>query len=380
MRRLIALVALAGLVAPGCSDSSTGPPVGFEMSVQKDGGFAPLEPCQTDSQCLSGHCLDLGGTSGKRCVAECETDKQCPQMLGWSCQNKACTCTDKGKTDACNTDGDCDGVVDHTPFPEICNDKDDDCNGKVDDVKTSVKGSKIYYRDADGDGFGNALEQQYFCKDQPGWVDNSSDCDDTHKEDNPDAKEICGDTRDNDCDGTLEDVDVCGLTPIEVPDATDNKYASAQIKSCGVTANLDKTVDITEIVAKQDKTRIRFTVRLAGPPAGATCSTYKLAFGDPAKTTDDLVYIFRLAAIPCGSTPQMEVFVNGQPISPASTVVTGFNASDPGHVSFTIDKAELFAHTTNPTYRIRACTALTANPSTDIDQCASDDCDALLHR
>ncbi len=63
----------------------------------------------------------------------------------------------------------------------------------------------VWYEDLDGDSFGNpantipAIEGE----DPPnGYVTNSSDCDDTDENINPDGTEICGDTIDQDCSGS----------------------------------------------------------------------------------------------------------------------------------------------------------------------------------
>ena len=48
---------------------------------------------------------------------------------------------------------------------EVCNDKDDDCNGLADDGVGST-----WYADSDGDGFGNANSRQRLrCRRRLGW-------------------------------------------------------------------------------------------------------------------------------------------------------------------------------------------------------------------
>jgi hypothetical protein len=55
---------------------------------------------------------------------------------------------------------------------EICNGIDDDCNGKIDDGIPQ----HTYYRDADGDGFGDPKHTIKDCRQPPGYVSNADDC------------------------------------------------------------------------------------------------------------------------------------------------------------------------------------------------------------
>ena len=71
---------------------------------------------------------------------------------------------------------------------------DDNC------VKTS------WYKDTDGDGFGNLAMSVESCLQPEGYVSNSLDCNDSDVTINPDADEIC-DEIDNDCDGLVDDDD-----------------------------------------------------------------------------------------------------------------------------------------------------------------------------
>ncbi|MBT5022997.1 VWA domain-containing protein [Candidatus Woesearchaeota archaeon] len=59
-----------------------------------------------------------------------------------------------------------------------------------------------YAPDKDGDGFGNMFKSETYCVGfaPQGWVLNASDCDDSNKDVNPNAVEIC-DSLDNNCDG-----------------------------------------------------------------------------------------------------------------------------------------------------------------------------------
>ena len=107
--------------------------------------------------------------------------------------------------------GDCDDSrADVNPEAvEVCNGVDDDCNSQVDDEDggLDLSSAATWYRDADGDTFGDESDSVAAC-DVPGdgYVADSADCDDTAAEVNPDASEVC-DRIDNDCDGAIDDDD-----------------------------------------------------------------------------------------------------------------------------------------------------------------------------
>lgn len=111
---------------------------------------------------------------------------------------------------------DCDDG-DATIFPgalEVCDGKDQDCDGEVDGGATDAP---LWYPDEDVDTFGSALiEGTAACGAPPGYVANALDCDDTSTGVNPSAAEIPYDTVDDDCDGTdLTDVDADGYVAAE---------------------------------------------------------------------------------------------------------------------------------------------------------------------
>ncbi|MBI2060910.1 MAG: carboxypeptidase regulatory-like domain-containing protein [Nitrospirae bacterium] len=89
----------------------------------------------------------------------------------------------------------------HPGAPEICDQTDNDCNGKVDDVPATM----VFWKDQDGDGYtdGTFLKG---CPVGPGWTQTAKrgDCRDDLSVVTPGAVEIC-DGLDNNCDGQIDE-------------------------------------------------------------------------------------------------------------------------------------------------------------------------------
>lgn len=81
---------------------------------------------------------------------------------------------------------------------EICNSKDDDCDGAVDESSGTV-----LYADADADGYGDVNSPLSDCGTQSAAL-NAGDCNDSLATIHPEAPEQC-DGIDNDCDGSLDE-------------------------------------------------------------------------------------------------------------------------------------------------------------------------------
>lgn len=82
---------------------------------------------------------------------------------------------------------------------EICDGKDNNCDGNTDE-----SGGTVYFQDADGDGYGNADMPSQSCSIPAGYVSNGADCDDNNAAIHPNALEIC-DLADNNCDGIIDE-------------------------------------------------------------------------------------------------------------------------------------------------------------------------------
>lgn len=356
------------------------PPDGGNL-VDQRGQLTFLSECKTADDCASQRCVQMG--PAKRCSRACTAQAQCPSMTSWDCHTTEQYCVCSPTTTAtpnCSADENCDGLPDHTSQPEVCNKLDDDCNGQVDDVAPFTTGATRYFEDSDGDGFGNAQSVTWTCSKPTGnWVTNFDDCDDSEIGINPKATEICGDTVDNDCDGTKEDTDECGLTPVIVTDVNGGQLA-ATLQDCDTNNQIGGAFDITEIIAKQDAQFIKFVIRLAASPSTGACATYKLAFGSTKTDYSTHTYLFRLPKGSCDAAglAALTHYENG--VIKSTTADVGFNASSPGHVSFTLAKTELLPLLSSPSYWLLACTNGQANANTDLSSCLTDQCVTPVHR
>ena len=126
----------------------------------------------------------------------------------------------------CDPEGDFSGYVggecndsDADVFPgaaEVCDGVDNNCDGDIDEGTL-----RVWYRDADGDGFGSAGASVEACEAPSGYVEHPDDCNDGNAAVHPTASEIC-DGVDNNCDGATDEGDVCVYETSErfTPDGT----------------------------------------------------------------------------------------------------------------------------------------------------------------
>jgi hypothetical protein len=245
-------------------------PAGWACSpIQQTGGdlvyvclsrFVDLcRPCDVDDDCNSefgvgtNACIDFQG-DGSFCGVACTADTDCAD--GYTCQDVQlasgalskqcvpaegeCACTEtyikqQARTDCYreNTFGKCtgerlcgpEGLTDCSagaPAKEVCNGKDDNCDGIVDPPKAD--GCIDWYVDVDADGYGIGTPQCTCEAPGPGYVDKGGDCNDSNLSVNPDAVETCNGIDDN-CDNAIDEAGSKGCS-IYYPDADDDGFGS----------------------------------------------------------------------------------------------------------------------------------------------------------
>jgi hypothetical protein len=137
---------------------------------------------------------------------------------------------------------------------EVCNGKDDNCNGQVDeenaaacvppDNPTSWKGGyALFYFDGDGDGYGStSVAARCLCNPDGKYTTTTGgDCDDTNPAVNPGAQEDCSTPYDDNCNGSTNDVGAAHCKPYYV-DVDGDGYGDPNHQECLCTATSAYTV------------------------------------------------------------------------------------------------------------------------------------------
>lgn len=103
----------------------------------------------------------------------------------------------------------------------------------------------MYYRDGDGDGYGDPNVSAFSCSVPGGWVTNTLDCDDADSTISPDATEIC-DNLDNDCNGFIDEQDPNVVLDTFYLDSDGDNYGDAQNAIIACIAPAGYVIDSTD--------------------------------------------------------------------------------------------------------------------------------------
>jgi hypothetical protein len=196
-----------------------------EVKLKITGEGTLTEPCSGDS--ISGYPDGDGDGYGDASIPAVPF-QGCALPAGFSSNNLDCDDTDPS--------------VNPDAIEKICDGKDNNCDGIIDEgLTTSV------YPDADGDGFGfSGVSATPVCVVPDGYVTNNDDCDDTNAAIYPGAPESCNGV-DDDCDGLIDE----SVTTIFYKDADGDGYGdgSDTISACnpdtGHTATVSGDCDDT---------------------------------------------------------------------------------------------------------------------------------------
>ncbi|MFN7146599.1 MAG: MopE-related protein, partial [Myxococcota bacterium] len=211
---------------------------------------------------------------------------------------------------------------------EYCNGYDDDCDGTTDE--TSAADAYTWYRDSDGDTYGNASSSTRSCTVPSGYVSDNTDCRDTSAISYPGADEIC-DSLDNDCDGTADDSPIDGDTYYRDADTDGFGNPDVSMAACGLPSGYaDNAYDCN------DTTRAEPVV--ADPVAGAASGMGTLT--DPFDSLQDAIDSAEECVVAYGGTYLEQIDLSGKSID-----VWGVEGED----LTTIDANLSTCGTSNPT-------------------------------
>lgn len=159
----------------------------------------------------SGDCDDNNRNRNPNAQELCDRlDNNCDGAVDPGCEclggeRRQCGTTDIGEcqygTQTCDINGlwgACQGNIE--PQGEICDDRDNNCNEQIDDGLEF----RLFYRDNDGDGFGNLNDSRQACGPTVGYVANNLDCRDNEITIHPNAPEVC-DNIDNNCRNGIDE-------------------------------------------------------------------------------------------------------------------------------------------------------------------------------
>ncbi len=131
---------------------------------------------------------------------------------GFGTDPGACLCGPSEGFPAINN-ADCDDsdAAVHPGAVEVCNGRDDNCDGQADGE--GVPGCTTYYKDGDNDGYGVAGDSKCLCASSGAYqATGAGDCNDSSAAVHPGAKEVCN-GQDDDCDGAKDPPGTCQVVP-----------------------------------------------------------------------------------------------------------------------------------------------------------------------
>ncbi len=140
----------------------------------------------------------------------------------------------------------------HPDAAEYCDERDNDCDGLMDDDDPDIADQLDWYLDADADGYGLDTSVTQACEQPSGYTALAGDCDDADAAYNPGASETdCTDSNDYNCDGSTGYADLDGdgwAACAECDDLDAAVYPGADESCNGADDDCDGTVDEDDAV------------------------------------------------------------------------------------------------------------------------------------
>ena len=195
---------------------------GFETCyLDADGdGYRPDETSTVASDNLD--CTDPGEADADTPVGDCDDEDaaynpgaqeaNCIDPNDYNCDGSVGYADNDGDGFAACEDCDDSRTAVNPDAEEVCNGRDDDCDGEID---LDAVDMDLWYADLDEDGFVDLDVEVEACDAPEGYVaETAADCDDDDAAAYPGATEVAGDGIDQDCDGqdlALADDDTGGV-------------------------------------------------------------------------------------------------------------------------------------------------------------------------
>lgn len=174
------------------------------------------------------------------------------------------------------------------------------CNGIDDNCDGEIdEGVKTtYYFDEDGDGYGNKNIPIQACAMPAGYVMNSNDCNDNSSAINPGATEICDNGIDDNCNGIINEGCVAVTPPtITINDPTVQEYNSGT-RNVVFTLTLNKAstvpVSVSYATANNDATTADYVTRSGTITFAANVRTATFTIGIKGDILDEVNETFRV--------------------------------------------------------------------------------------